>query len=223
MPVPVWGPATSLRFGGRKKGEGAPGRPLPPASAGPDSGAGPAAHRPGSRLTAVAGGALRAFCLGGFRVGRTCSEKAKVRCNLSKSCFLGGLWFFSFVWFFWCREGGLAQRGIGSGEAGRCRCRGSGSENCCSLTFLHYIMSNLPQSSVMKNSHASDFSGTQNLCTAPDPLLLRGSFPSKIFSLTRPGSRARLDTGVGGCGITRDLLREGGWDVFNRFGVGWRN
>lgn len=180
-----------------------------PADPGPDSGAGPVGVARGS-LADVTGVPWSFAQRGERREEKERSEKAMVRVTcLSPAS--------SEV--FRCREGSV-RRGVGSGgfipgERGAAGAAGRGSENCCSLMFLHYITSNLPQLSVITNSHASDFYTNSKSMHSSLPLAAERLFPSKIFSFTRPGGRAR-PARAEATGVTE----LGGRDVFNRFGVG---
>lgn len=101
---------------------------------------------PGSGLTAVAGVPCE-LRLDGFGVGRKRDAfgEGEGPCNLSKSCFLGGFFF-----------GNSIRRGVGSGgfdpgKRGDAGVAGRGARTAAVSTFLHYITSNLPQISVIKN------------------------------------------------------------------------
>lgn len=152
-------------------------------------------------------GALELRPVGRASGGEGAFGEGEGPCNLSKSCFLGSFSVQGGVspawhWLWW-----VQPRRVGS-----CRCRGSGSENCCSLTFLHYITSNLPQFSVITNSHASDFYTNSKSMHSSLPLAAERLFPSKIFPFTCPGGRARP-----ACTEATGVTELGGRDVFNRF------
>lgn len=158
------------------------------------------------------GGALELRPAGRALGGEGAFGEGDGPCNLSKSCFLRG---FSV-------QGGVSParrwlRRVQPGRVGSCRRRGSGSENCCSLTFLHYITSNLPQLSVITNSHASDFYTNSKSMHSSLPLAAERLFPSKIFSFTRSrrprSSRPRRSHGGSRSSGGGMFLIASEWDV----------
>lgn len=72
--------------------------------------------------------------------------------------------------------------GGGGGHHGSGSCAWVGSENCCSLMFLHYIRITYLKSQSLKISMLqTSYMKTRKLCTALYPLLLRVCFKRNLF------------------------------------------